>query len=42
MFLTRISVNHPVFATMMMVALVVLGLVTSVPALTLWLPGLFR
>ncbi|TKT82500.1 efflux RND transporter permease subunit [Aquamicrobium sp. LC103] len=26
MFLTRISVNHPVFATMMMVALVVFGL----------------
>ncbi len=26
MFLTRVSVNHPVFATMMMLALVVLGL----------------
>ena len=26
MFLTRISVGHPVFATMMMVAIVILGL----------------
>ncbi len=26
MFLTRISINHPVFATMMMVMILVLGL----------------